>query len=627
MAARDRSGFGFGTTVVAVVALLAALAVGRAASAQTCAYPNVLVVLDKSSSMQTGTLESGDTKWAAVKSALEQVLATYDEAIYFGLMVFPSPNQCGTGQVVVDMGLHSADAFGDFLATPPPLTGSYTPLLQTLDALASYEPLQDPTRDNYVLLITDGEQWCSEADSGVYNRDVAPKVSVLRSLGIRTYVVGLSAGVNPCMLGDAAIRGGTALPACTWDNLAGTCSPTAAGQCYYQADDPAALEDALAEIARQVAAEVCDGVDNDCDGQVDGMSRPCAATACGTGEELCTVGVWGACDAPQPSAEVCDGVDNDCDGTTDGMTRPCPTLCGDGVETCRAGVYGGCTAPQPGVETCDNSVDEDCDGQTDEDCGECANGDTRPCGREEGACVAGTQTCVDHAWGPCVGEVIPAVEACNDADDDCDGATDEGLWRSCANACGDGTERCAAGQWGGCDAPQPVNEVCNDIDDDCDGQTDEELTRACTGACGAGQQACAGGDWQECDAPDPVPEFCNGVDDDCDGKTDQGDQLCPVGLLCIDGVCSPDPNTGGEDAGTGGPADAGDGAGGEDVVGPAPDVAQEVTGEYTGQGRLVSGVGGAIGCQAGGPAVPAAGLLLLLPLVALLGARIARRRV
>jgi hypothetical protein len=609
-----------------LVALLAVLAAGRVAAADDCAYPRMLVVLDKSSSMLR-TLASGQSIWQAARSALEQVLQAHQDAIHFGLMVFPMPNQCGPGQVVVDVGLNPAATFSPYLADAPPTTGNYTPLKQTLDAVATYQPLQaDPTRESYVLLITDGEQWCSEADSGVYDRTVAPRVSTLRSLGIKTYVIGLSASVNRCMLGDMAVRGGTALPGCDWDHTVNGCQPDRAVRCYYQADDPATLNAALTEIARQVSAEVCDGVDNDCDGQVDGMARGCA-TRCEAGQEVCLGGVWGACDARIPSAEVCDGVDNDCDGTTDGMTRTCQTLCGDGVETCVRGTWGGCTAPQPGVETCDNLIDEDCDGQTDEDCGDCVNGDTRPCGRDEGACQSGIQTCIDHAWGPCEGEIGPAIETCNNADDDCDGATDEGLWRSCANACGEGTERCTAGAWGGCDAPQPATEVCNDIDDDCDGRTDEDLTRSCQGACGAGEQTCDGGRWQDCDAPAPAPEFCNGLDDDCDGKVDQGDQLCPVGLLCIDGVCAPDPNAGGEDAGDGGSIDAGDGGGGEpDVVAPVRPDTVEVTGEYSGQGRMVSGVGGAVGCQAGGPVVPATGLLLLLPLLALLGRRAARRR-
>ncbi len=72
--------------------------------------------------------------------------------------------------------------------------------------------------------------------------------------------------------------------------------------------------------------ETCDGADNDCDGQTDedfpiGMSCTVGSGTCSaTGTLVCAAG--GAdteCNASPPmgSAEVCDGLDNDCDGIVD----------------------------------------------------------------------------------------------------------------------------------------------------------------------------------------------------------------------------------------------------------------------------------------------------------------------
>ncbi|NOZ67765.1 MAG: hypothetical protein GXP46_00620 [Deferribacteres bacterium] len=61
----------------------------------------------------------------------------------------------------------------------------------------------------------------------------------------------------------------------------------------------------------------------------DGDTRPCS-TACGEGVETCVNGQWGTCDAPRPEREVCDGLDNDCNGQTDeGFDAD-----GDGVADC-----------------------------------------------------------------------------------------------------------------------------------------------------------------------------------------------------------------------------------------------------------------------------------------------------
>jgi hypothetical protein len=161
----------------------------------------------------------------------------------------------------------------------------------------------------------------------------------------------------------------------------------------------------LGQVVPQV--EVCDGVDNDCNGKVDdgitcdckpsGELRKCFSGpqksanvgACKTGTQSCTRGnEWSSCLAEVlPSAEICDGLDNDCNGKVD-----------DGIAcNCKPG-----------------------------DSKNCYTGPSKNKG--VGSCKEGTQFCgANNDWASCVGDVLPSAEFYDGIDNDCDGTVDNNI--------------------------------------------------------------------------------------------------------------------------------------------------------------------------------------------------------
>ena len=230
---------------------------------------------------------------------------------------------------------------------------------------------------------------------------------------------------------------------------------------------------------------------------------------------------WAACEEcddgdahVNPDAlEVCDELDNDCDGAVDDADDSLDTTTADAwYADTDADTYGdpavemlACEQPTGFVEN-----DDDCDDTSAEvtlgstwypDADSDGYGDAAgavSCEPPSGW-VANSSDCDDTD-----GDVYPgADEYCDDEDDDCDGSIDEGAvdpttWYEDGD--GDGYGDASGATMSACDEPSGTSDTSDDCDDD------------------------------DADVNPGEAEACDAVDQDCDGDIDEG-SVCPCDVV------------------------------------------------------------------------------------------------
>ena len=351
--------------------------------------------------------------------------------------------------------------------------------------------------------------------------------------------------------------------------------------------------------ARTPTTEVCNNVDDDCNGMID---ENLGDITCGVGEcvraaAACANGSPQSCTPGMPTAELCNGRDDDCDGTIDnGFSLDTnPNNCGScghvcvltnavpgcsmgacTVDHCNPGwsdldhvAANGCEYPcvptDGGVEVCDG-LDNDCNGVVDDNfnlvndplnCGQCNLACSLPQGQVQ------TYQCTARVCG--IATCNPGRGDCNQQyGDGCEVDTTTSLLH--CGGCGmncvtpNATPQCTGGMCG-IAACVPGFANCNmQLGDGCEVDTTTSLTNcgSCGNTCSAANASstCTAGlcrftcatNWWDADGQaangceyacirsNGGVEQCDGIDNDCDNRIDQDFDLTSNVQHC--GACN-----------------------------------------------------------------------------------------
>jgi hypothetical protein len=174
----------------------------------TPALPDMLIVLDRSGSMNPDNNDDATDRWGGSVTALVEVTDMFDDQVRFGLMTFPGvggrdgDDQCAPGNLDVPIGINSGPMIASTLQAMDAdgRTPTAAALQAALPVLAKPVGPDEIAGAKYVLLVTDGDPNCSGSGGGggrggggrddVARMQTVQAIEALNAAGVKTFVVG-----------------------------------------------------------------------------------------------------------------------------------------------------------------------------------------------------------------------------------------------------------------------------------------------------------------------------------------------------------------------------------------------------------------------------------------------------
>lgn len=166
--------------------------------------PDVLIVLDRSSSMKRGDVN----RWDPSVSGLKAITSALESSVRFGLMVFPgtsggddTASRCAPGSLEVPIALNNAQALASRLDSLD--LAQTTPTAPTLEVAHIVLKTRRAQRGStlgpaYVILVTDGSPNCAAEGDVSFEAGGSPgaveetfrAITAMSGDGIKTFVLG-----------------------------------------------------------------------------------------------------------------------------------------------------------------------------------------------------------------------------------------------------------------------------------------------------------------------------------------------------------------------------------------------------------------------------------------------------
>ena len=171
--------------------------------------PDLMIVLDRSGSMDSPPGSGGASKWMQVTGAINQTVTMLQSSIKFGLEYFPSDSDCAVAAPDVPVGPNNASAIAASIAAHMP--DGLTPTADAIHNAAQSLMSVGDQNPKYILIATDGDPTCDatyETTTGDDAMDAKNAVSEAATAGVHTFVVGVATDTtSEGVLNDLAMRG------------------------------------------------------------------------------------------------------------------------------------------------------------------------------------------------------------------------------------------------------------------------------------------------------------------------------------------------------------------------------------------------------------------------------------